>query len=79
MPTVLRLDAYRFFFFSNEGKEPAHIHVESAGKYAKFWFDPVVLANSVGYNHKELNRLQKIVIEHTATLKKAWYEYFNRR
>jgi hypothetical protein len=29
MPTVLRIDGYRFFFFSNEGNEPVHIHVES--------------------------------------------------
>ena len=46
MPTVLRARGYRFFFFSNEGKEPPHIHVESAGKYAKFWLDPVGLARS---------------------------------
>ena len=29
MPTVLRVHGYRFFFFSNEGREPAHIHVQS--------------------------------------------------
>lgn len=29
MPTVLRVDGYRFFFYSNEGNEPPHIHVES--------------------------------------------------
>jgi len=29
MPTALRVDDYRFFFFSNEGNEPVHIHVES--------------------------------------------------
>jgi hypothetical protein len=30
MPTVLRIGPYRFFFYSNEGHEPPHIHVESA-------------------------------------------------
>jgi hypothetical protein len=28
MPTVLVVEGFRFFFFSNEGFEPAHIHVE---------------------------------------------------
>ncbi len=28
MPTVLLINGYRFFFFSNEGNEPRHIHVE---------------------------------------------------
>ncbi|MCK4624971.1 MAG: DUF4160 domain-containing protein [Phycisphaerae bacterium] len=28
MPTVLRKSGYRFFFFSLEGFEPPHIHVE---------------------------------------------------
>ncbi len=36
MPTVLRVDGFRFFFYSNEGNEPAHIHVQKAEKYAKF-------------------------------------------
>ncbi len=54
MPTVLRLRGHRFFFFSNEGKEAPHIHVESAGRYAKFWLRPVELAGSVGYNSSQL-------------------------
>ncbi|NLE29049.1 MAG: DUF4160 domain-containing protein [Phycisphaerae bacterium] len=37
MPTVFRVGKYRFFFFSGEGNEPAHIHVESGDSYAKFW------------------------------------------
>jgi len=37
MPTVLRVKGYRFFFFTLEGKEPPHIHVEQAERYAKIW------------------------------------------
>jgi hypothetical protein len=32
MPAVLRIKGYRFFFFSNEGNEPIHIHVEKEHK-----------------------------------------------
>ncbi|MDQ3015894.1 MAG: DUF4160 domain-containing protein [Bacteroidota bacterium] len=41
MPNVFRKDGYRFFFFSNEGNEPPHIHIELGGAYAKFWLDPL--------------------------------------
>ena len=44
MPLVLRVKGYRFFFFSSEGQEPPHIHVEQAERYAKFWLRPVSLA-----------------------------------
>ncbi len=79
MPTILRIGGYRFFFFSNEGQEPAHIHVESGGNYAKFWLDPVVLSISVGYNGKELTRLRKMVDERSALFMEKWHEYFSAR
>ena len=76
MPTILRIGGYRFFFFSNEGTEPLHVHVESAECYAKFWLQPVALADSVGYNGKELTRLRKMVGEHSALFMERWHEYF---
>ncbi|MDJ0766856.1 MAG: DUF4160 domain-containing protein [Myxococcota bacterium] len=79
MPTILRIAGYRFFFFSNEGTEPIHVHVESAESYAKFWLRPVALASSVGYNGKELTRLRKIVIEHSEFIVEKWHEYFGTR
>jgi len=44
MPTVLRIGPYRFFFFSNEGNEPPHVHVERDDNTAKYWLDPVRVA-----------------------------------
>ncbi|HBB93559.1 MAG TPA: hypothetical protein DC042_18005 [Bacteroidales bacterium] len=36
MPTVLRIGAYRFHFYSDEFNEPPHIHVETAdGKISR--------------------------------------------
>jgi len=31
MPTVLYINRYRFYSFSNENDEPMHIHIEKAG------------------------------------------------
>ena len=40
MPTVLFLFGWRFFFYSNEGNEPIHIHCQKAEKECKFWIYP---------------------------------------
>ena len=77
MPTVLKIGKYRFFFFSNEGNEAEHIHVESDENYAKFWLDPINLAKSIGYNAKELNEIRKLIVENIDILKVKWNEYFN--
>lgn len=77
MPTVLRIGAFRFFFYSNEGNEPVHIHVQSGGKLAKFWLQPVNLASSMSFNAKELNQLLVLVREHEALFMEAWNDFFN--
>lgn len=78
MPTVLRINGYRFFFFSNEGKEPVHIHVESGDGYCKFWLHPVSLAYSTGYDSSELNTIRKLVQKHATQIENAWNEYFSQ-
>jgi hypothetical protein len=49
MPTVLRWGSYRAFFYSNEGNEPAHIHVPQRDKEAKFWLHDMDLALNAGF------------------------------
>jgi hypothetical protein len=72
---VLRVGGTRFFF-SNEGLEPPHIHVESGGYYAKFWLRPITVARSVGYNARELRKLRELVEEHRDLIEAKWHEYF---
>lgn len=75
MPVVLRVGRYRFFFFSNEGREPPHIHVKAAGDEAKYWLDPVQLAADYGFNVAELNEIRGLVEEHREQLLEAWHEH----
>lgn len=77
MPTVLRIDGFRFFFYSKEGTEPPHIHVEQADDVAKFWLESVELESSYGFSAKEINQIRKLVEQHQATLLQAWHDYFN--
>ncbi len=76
MPTVLRIKGYRFFFFSLEGGEPPHIHVEHGDKVAKFWLKPINLASSTGFKSHELTEMRALVIEHREKFLERWNEYF---
>jgi hypothetical protein len=66
---------FRFFFFSNEGQEPPHIHVKAAGDEAKYWLDPVQLAGNYGFNVRELNEVARLVEEHHDQLLEGWNEH----
>lgn len=76
MPTVLRIGAYRFFFYANENGEPHHVHVPREQLLAKFWLKPVSLARSVGFPAQELNKLRALVEEHQKLFVEAWDEFF---
>ena len=78
MPSVLRIGPYRFLFFSNEGDEPPHIHVRRDRALAKFWLEPVALAQSSNFPAHELGTVRNLVVENRAKLIAAWHEYFAR-
>ena len=77
MPTILRLDGYRFYFYSGEGNEPPHIHVEFGDKLAKYWLEPVELASSQRVRSHELGDVRRLVVEHRIEFLKAWYDHFS--
>jgi hypothetical protein len=77
MPTILKVKGCRFFFFSMEGNEPPHIHIEHGDKVAKFWLDPVNLASSNGFRSYELSKIRLLVIEHKELFRNKWNEYFS--
>lgn len=78
MPTILRAGGFRFFFYSLEGSEPPHVHVERGDDVAKFWLDPVGVAETHGFRSHELTRLRAVVIENRERFLEAWNEDFRR-
>ncbi len=78
MPTVLRVGHFRFFFYSNEGQEPPHIHVKAGEDEAKFWLDPVALTANHGFNGRALSEIARLVEQHRAELLEAWDEHFGQ-
>jgi len=77
MPTVFRSGSYRFFFFSNEGTEPIHIHVERGNMYAKFWLTPISLARNHGFPGHEVRKLAIMVEQHAELIREKWHEHFS--
>jgi hypothetical protein len=75
MPTVLRIGRFRFFFFSNQGREPPHIHVKAGDEEAKYWLSPVELVVNYGFNARELKLIEKLVEEYRDDLVEAWHEH----
>jgi hypothetical protein len=79
MPVVFRDAGLRYFFFSNEGvpPEPRHVHVKGGGRDAKIWLDPeVVIAESYGFNSRELVRILAVVASNRDNILRAWDEHF---
>lgn len=76
MPTVLIIDGFRFFFYSNEHL-PKHIHIEKAEKTAKFNLENIELVKSSGFNSTQLKILRNLVEENQELLIQKWDEFFS--
>jgi hypothetical protein len=59
-----------------EGREPPHIHIAHAGRYAKFWLEPVSVADVRGFRSHEMTEIRQIVIENADLFLEKWHEYF---
>lgn len=79
MPTILYIDGWRFFFYSNERNEPIHIHCKKAEKEGKYWLDrdnfDVMESFSFQMNNKDKRIVKKIIFEYFELIEKAWDEF----
>lgn len=78
MPTVLRIGAFRFHFYSDEGEEPAHIHIDTGDGECKYWLDPVVLARSINVTPTDVRKIERLVFEHRKFLMEKFHEFHHR-
>jgi len=74
MPEIFRKLGFVFFFYSNEGQEPIHVHVRKAGGFAKFWIEPVDLEFSQGMKVSEIRKAEELIEEHIEIIKLKWNE-----
>ena len=81
MPTILYVMGWRFFFYSNEGNEPIHIHCKKAEMECKYWIivEDFDINEAFAYNLTPAAKkeIRKIVFEHFDYIIEQWNNYFN--
>ena len=78
MPTILRIGPWRFHFYSDEGLEPPHIHVDTGDGECKFWLDPVRLARAQHVSALDIRRIEREVAAREVWLLEQWHAFFHR-
>ena len=79
MPTILRKDGFRFYFYSNENDEPAQIHVQRGDAGGKIWLMPKLeLEFMYGFRDAEGTQIAIISFEYSEQFKTEWDGYFNK-
>lgn len=83
MPTILLIDGWRFFFYSNEGNEPIHIHCQKGGRECKYWLDrnnfDVAEAYSYNLSASDKRNVKKIIFEYFELIEKEWDDFQKRK
>ena len=83
MPTVLLIYGWRFFFYSNESNEPAHIHCKKGNKECKYWLleDEFDIKEAYEYNLKvnEKRMIRKLIFENFDYIISEWNKFEERK
>jgi hypothetical protein len=76
MPTVFQAGPYRFFFFSEEGNEPPHLHIEAAERRCKYWMRTREFAWNDGFRSGELKEIERLIAENVDLILGKWNDFF---
>ncbi|MEK6699678.1 MAG: DUF4160 domain-containing protein [Nitrospirota bacterium] len=83
MPTILFVMGWRFFFYSNEGNEPIHVHCKKGEMECKFWLDSlnfdVEEAHSYNMNSSNKREVKKIIFEYFDFIETEWNKFQRER
>jgi hypothetical protein len=80
MPTILMVLRWRFFFYSNEGKEPIHVHACKGEAECKYWLRPDFYEIEEAWSNNLTPRLRrevrKIIFDHFDLIMGEWHNSF---
>lgn len=83
MPTILLVQGWRFFFYSNERNEPLHVHARKAECECKFWLNPqeyeIDEAWSYHFSPRPRREVRKIIFDHFDLIAEEWKMHFEGR
>ena len=83
MPTILEILGWRLFFYSNEGREPIHVHARKAEMECKYWividsFD-ILEAHAYRLKPRDRREIRRIIFDHFDYIVAQWEEFQRRR
>ncbi len=80
MPTILLVLGWRFFFFSNEGNEPPHVHAHKGETECKYWLKSELYEIEEAWSHNLTPRLRRevrrIIFDHFDLIVGEWEKSF---
>ena len=83
MPTILLILGWRFFFYANEGNEPAHIHCKKGDGEAKYWLIvetfEAIEAHAYNMSPADKRNVRRIIFEHFDYIVAEWNEFQGRK
>jgi Domain of unknown function (DUF4160) len=77
MPTILRQNGFRFYFYSHEPNEPPHIHVDKGDATIKVWLENLEVAKSRGFRAHEISGIIQMITQNREMFTEKWHEYFS--
>jgi hypothetical protein len=76
MPTVILINGWRFFFYSNEQNEPIHIHCKKVESECKYWIKEnefeIELAFSFNMNPRDFRDVRRIIFQNFDHIISEW-------
>jgi len=72
MPTIYRESGFRYFFYSNEGNEPSHVHIEGKGGEMKIWLEPFGIEFAYGLSPRDQRVIVDAVSKNMKLFKEKW-------
>ncbi|WP_147410853.1 DUF4160 domain-containing protein [endosymbiont GvMRE of Glomus versiforme] len=76
MPTIHHERGYRFYFNSNENKEPAHVHIKGKEGRMKVWLASLTIDKVRNIPDHEQTKLLEIVESKRDKFLQAWNNFF---
>jgi hypothetical protein len=76
VPTIFEAHGFRFFFYSADGAEPIHVHVEGSRAFGKWWVRRGVWAHRRGFSTSELRKVEAELRARKKEIIDAWRTHF---
>jgi hypothetical protein len=77
VPTIFVAFGFRFFFYSSDGIEPMHVHVEGRGAIGKWWTEDEAWSSHRGFKAGDLAKVERELRPRKQEIIDAWRAHYD--